>query len=114
MPTISKILAGTGEFGNNCPRRAEDTELIVSEMVDATGRVMNQLEIDPNTPKKDIEEQYQRERDAVTHLNQMHAKYRILNDDYIYTAVLFVTEPVSWVNRFEWRKLDVREINVKY
>lgn len=114
MPTISKILASTGEFSDeNVARRAEDTDLVLGEIVETYGRIQKQLQSNPNTPKKDIEAQYQRPIDSVHRLNELHGKYPILNDDFIYTLTLFVFEPVSWINRYEWRQLDVREENVR-
>ncbi|GAA5808741.1 hypothetical protein MFLAVUS_002136 [Mucor flavus] len=112
VPTISKILASTGEFSDeNVARRAEDTDLVLGEIVETYGRIQKQLQSNPNTPKKDIEAQYQRPIDSVHRLNELHGKYPILNDDFIYTLTLFVFEPVSWINRYEWRQLDVREEN---
>jgi hypothetical protein len=114
IPTISKILAGTGELGKRCPRRVEDTELILGEMLHTYSRIQKQLKINPNTPKEDIEAQWLRPQEATARLNEIHGNYTILNDDYLYTAALFVTEPQSWINRFDWRKLDVRESNVSF
>lgn len=42
-------------------------------------------------------------------MNELHGKYNILNGDYIYTLSLFTDEPVNWINRYEWRQLDIRE-----
>lgn len=36
----------------------------------------------------------------------------VLNNDYIYTLPLFIFEPISWINRYDWRQLNKREINV--
>jgi hypothetical protein len=44
----------------------------------------------------------------------IHAKYNTRNGDFNYTLSLFLSEPMSWINRYEWRKLDEREINVSY
>jgi hypothetical protein len=114
VPTISKILACTGEFGNDVKvaRRAEDTDLIICEVVEIYGRVQKQLEKDSNTPKNDISFQYDRSTQSIDRLNELHAKYPILNGDYLYTLSLFVFVPISWINRFEWRELDEREVNV--
>lgn len=115
VPSISKLLAGTNEFSGGMEhslRRTEDTALLLSELTEIHGRVQNQLEKNPTTPKKDIEYQQQRSLDSIERLNELHGKYPILNGDYLYTLALFVFEPISWINRFEWRQLDQREINV--
>lgn len=93
-------------------RRAEDTELLIRELTENHGRIQNQLNENPETSKKDIKAQAQRSVDAIKRLNELHSKYPILNGDYLYTLTLFVFEPISWVNRFEWRELDEREVNV--
>lgn len=76
VPTISKILACTGEFGNDVKvaRRAEDTDLIICEVVEIYGRVQKQLEKDSNTPKNDISFQYDRSTQSIDRLNELHAK----------------------------------------
>jgi hypothetical protein len=114
IPTISKLLAATNEFGRNCPRWTEDTGLILSEIVDTYGRIQKQLIINPDTPKQDIDLQWKRPEEALRRLNEIHGKYNILNDDYIYTLSLFIFEPVSCFNRYDWRTLDEREFNVSW
>ena len=66
----------------------------------------------PNTPEKDIQAQKQRATVALERLNELHGKYPIKNDDYLYTLALFICEPIEWITRYEWRKPDPREINV--
>ncbi|KAI9275163.1 hypothetical protein EDC94DRAFT_509322 [Helicostylum pulchrum] len=114
IPSISKLLAATGEFSKACSRRIEDTQLILYEMLDTCGRINKQLEANPITPQQDIDDQCKREKEATDRLNTIHGKYTISNDDYIYTAALIVLEPIHWINRYEWRKLDIREINALY
>lgn len=97
---------------DRCPRRAEDTELILSEIIDAFPRIQNEMRHNPHISEKDIDKQYQRRDAAINRLNTIHGKYPISNDDYLYTLVLFVAEPIRWINKWEWRKLDIREINV--
>lgn len=115
VPSISKILAGTNEFSGGMERsirRTEDTALLISELNETYGRVQNQLKKDPTTSKENIEKQQHRHSEAIQRMNELHGKYPILNGDYLYTLALFVFEPISWINRYEWRQLDEREINV--
>lgn len=106
-------MVATGEFKKDCTRRAEDTELVLMEITETHSRIQKQLGKDPNTPEEDIKAQWKRPDIALTRLNELHGKYNILNDDYLYTLSLFIFEPVSWINRYEWRQLDEREINVR-
>lgn len=57
-------------------------------------------------------EQRGRAKIAIERLNEIHGKYQILNGDYLYTLSLFIIQPVKWVNRYGWRKLDPLEENV--
>ncbi|KAI7893430.1 uncharacterized protein EV154DRAFT_561424 [Mucor mucedo] len=110
-PSVSKLLVSTREFMDRCPRRAEDTELILSEIIDAYPRIQNEIRCNPNISEKDINKQYQRREASINRLNELHGKYPISNEDYLYTLTLFVNEPIRWLNNWEWRKLDIREIN---
>ncbi|KAG2234430.1 hypothetical protein BDF21DRAFT_357072 [Thamnidium elegans] len=110
-PSVSKLLVSTRQFIDECPRRAEDTELILSEIIDAYPRIQNEMRHNPHLSQKDIKKQYERREASLNRLNELHGKYPISNDDYLYTLVLFVLEPIRWINSWEWRKLDIREIN---
>ncbi|KAI9473456.1 MAG: hypothetical protein EXX96DRAFT_578039 [Benjaminiella poitrasii] len=111
MPSVSKLLVSTREFLDRCPRRAEDTELILSEIIDPYPRIQNELRCNPHITEKEITKQYERRENAINRLNELHGKYPISDEDYLYTLVLFVVEPIRWINNWEWRKLDIREIN---
>lgn len=113
-PSVSKLLVSTREFLDRCPRRAEDTELILSEIIDAYPRIQNEMLQNPHISEKDICKQYERREASINRLNELHGKYNISNDDYLYTLVLFVAEPIRWINSWEWRKLDIREVNVSF
>ncbi|KAK4520456.1 uncharacterized protein ATC70_007968 [Mucor velutinosus] len=110
-PSVSKLLVSTREFLDRCPRRAEDTELILSEIIDAYPRIQNEMRNNPHISEKDICQQYERREASINRLNELHGKYNISNDDYLYTLVLFVAEPIRWINNWEWRTLDIREVN---
>ena len=113
VPTVSKILLSTREFEKAPLRRAEDTELILSEIIDVFPRIQNQLMKNQVVTTKEKIKQYERAELSIHRLNELHGKYPILNDDYIFTVALFVDEPIRWINTFEWRPLDIREINVR-
>ncbi|KAI8992143.1 hypothetical protein BDF20DRAFT_909817 [Mycotypha africana] len=110
-PSVSKLLVSTREFLDHCSRRAEDTELILSEIIDPYPRIQNELRNNPNISGKEITKQYERREASIKRLNELHGKYPISNEDYLYTLVLFVAEPIRWINSWEWRKLDIREVN---
>lgn len=47
-------------------------------------------------------------------MNYIHSRYikagKISNEDLLYTLSVFITEPVSWIARYEWRSLSDMEI----
>ncbi|KAI9258117.1 hypothetical protein BDA99DRAFT_561546 [Phascolomyces articulosus] len=114
VPTISKLLYATGEFTRNTRKRAEDTELILMEMADGYGHIEQAKRKNANLPQAEVDEQCQRQKQALKRLNEIHGKYNILNGDYLYTLSLFIVEPIKWVNRYEWRQLEQLEINAIY
>src|SRR5687767_7475550 len=79
----------------NASRRYEDTSLLIGEF----------LIHDPRE---------QRTADAIARMNYLHGPYlksgKITNDDLLYTLSVFITEPISWINRFEWRQVTDLEI----
>lgn len=42
-------------------------------------------------------------------MNALHSRYRISNDDYLYTLSTFIVEPAAWARKFEWRALTPLE-----
>ncbi|RCH97259.1 hypothetical protein CU097_011421 [Rhizopus azygosporus] len=111
VPSISKLLVATKQFSQDPGRRAEDTALLLAEVVNAFGRIDAKLSVCPDTSLSEIQRQWDRAREALDRINEIHGRYNISNGDYLYTLALFIVEPVEWINKYEWRKLDEREIN---
>ncbi|MEZ0229244.1 MAG: oxygenase MpaB family protein [Planctomycetota bacterium] len=90
VPSISAILARTGEFLERAARRYDDTDLLVSELV---------------------EHGYNSERGcaAIARMNEIHGRFKIANDDFLYVLSTFVYEPIRWNERFGWRPLSGNE-----
>jgi hypothetical protein len=51
---------------------------------------------------------------AISRMNFIHNKYqkagKISNDDMMYTLSVFLTEPVVWIKRMEWRSMTPMEV----
>ena len=90
MPSISSLLARTGEFAARPAKRYDDTELLLSEPLE------NGLDS-------------ARGRAAISRINEMHGHYRIANDDMIYVLGTFVLEPIRWLDRFGRRAMTPHE-----
>lgn len=52
---------------------------------------------------------------AISRMNYLHSPYiknrQISNADLLYTLSVFITEPISWIERYEWRSLTDMEIS---
>ncbi|MCT9007368.1 oxygenase MpaB family protein [Streptomyces rhizosphaerihabitans] len=90
VPRISRLLDRTQEFERAGQKRYDDKVLIAHEMV------------------RDGMESEQA-RAAARHLNRIHGRYRIPNDDYLYVLATTVVGPKRWIDRYGWRALSEQE-----
>ncbi|KAF9176620.1 hypothetical protein BGZ51_000226, partial [Haplosporangium sp. Z 767] len=111
IPSISKILASTKQFATSCLKRAEDTSLILMEMNEGYSRDMRRTMIEGKVDEKERLNDERRAEIATERLNFIHGHYNIKQEDYLYTLALFILEPPSFIDRFEWRPLTELEEN---
>jgi hypothetical protein len=81
IPSISGLLARTGEFTRRARKRYDDTELLLAEVGEngfATERAAA----------------------AMSRINEMHGRFRIANDDYLYVLSTFVFNPIDWMANY--------------
>lgn len=90
IPRISALLDRTGEFRDRAQKRYDDTDIIVSEL---------------------MEWGYDSERGkrALRRLNQIHGRFAIANEDFLYVLSTFIYEPIRWNERFGWRSMCEEE-----
>jgi hypothetical protein len=90
VPSIAALLDQTGEFERAAQKRYDDTDIIVSEL---------------------IERGYDSERGraALRRMNQLHGRFAIANEDFLYVLSTFIYEPIRWNQRFGWRLLCEQE-----
>ncbi len=84
VPTIAAVLAPTGEFTERSRKRYDDTDLLISTFVEHGH--------DSRTG-----------RDAIRRMNQIHGRFAIANEDFVYVLSTLVLEPFRWNARFGWR-----------
>jgi hypothetical protein len=89
-PATSALLAQTGEFTQRAQKRYDDTDLILSEI---------------------LEHGYDSERGraALRRMNRLHGRFAISNDAFLYVLSTFIYEPVRWNARFGWRPMVEQE-----
>lgn len=90
IPSIAKILDKTKQFENFGQKRYDDTAILLGEFLE------NGTESESG-------------RAAIRRLNQIHKKYPISNEDFLYTLSTFIYEPVRWNLRFGWRRGSEKE-----
>lgn len=85
-PSISRLLDQTGEFAERPQKRYDDTDLLISEI---------------------LEWGYESDRgkEAIARMNAIHGRFEITNQDFLYVLSTFVFEPIRWNERFGWRKM---------
>lgn len=97
IPTISGLLVATKEFSSqeNASRRYADTGVLIQEF---TGH----------------HPQSERAIKAIARMNYIHGNYqkagKISIDDLLYTLSVFITEPITWAKKYEWRPMTEMEI----
>ncbi|AXY50109.1 L-aspartate oxidase [Rhodococcus ruber] len=90
VPSISALLARTGEFEHRPQKRYDDTAILMSELVE------HGYDSD-------------RGRESLRNVNRMHGRYSIDNDDMLYVLSTFVYDPIDWIDRYGWRRLHPHE-----
>lgn len=90
IPTIGGLLDSSGEFHRTSQKRYDDTDLLISTM----------LEDGYDEPSGHA---------ALRRMNQIHRRFPITNDDYLYVLSTFVFEPIRWNARFGWRRMVEQE-----
>lgn len=84
VPSISKLLAKTGELTRRPQKRYDDTEIIMYTLAE--------YGYDSDLGRK-----------ALRRMNQMHGQFSISNDDMLYVLTTFIYEPTRWIERYGWR-----------
>src|SRR5579885_2176750 len=86
VPSIAELLASTHEFTERPQKRYDDTQILISAFCE--------LGYDSDFGKR-----------AIRRMNQIHGRFEIANDDFLYVLSTMVFEPIRWNARFGWRPL---------
>jgi hypothetical protein len=90
VPSISELLDRTGEFQHRAQKRYDDTDLIVSELMEHGCAS-------------------ERGKRALRRMNQLHGRFQISNNDFLYVLSTFIFEPIRWNAQFGWRHMCDQE-----
>jgi hypothetical protein len=86
VPSIAELLASTGEFTERGQKRYDDTDLLIS--------AFSEDGWDGPLGKR-----------ALRRMNQIHGRFEIANEDFLYVLSAMVLEPQRWNARFGWRRM---------
>ncbi|HEY8569875.1 oxygenase MpaB family protein [Microbulbifer sp.] len=89
-PSISGLLARTGEFTSNGQKRYDDTSLLMLQL----------LRFGYDSPEG---------RSALQRINRTHGYFSIRNEDYLFVLSTFMLDPIDWIQRYGWRRLSENE-----
>ena len=92
---ISRLLDQTGEFGARPQKRYDDTDLIISQIYISGYESPEGLA-------------------AIRRMNQQHGRFAIEAEEMRYVLSTFVLEPIRWLDRFGWRRLEPVEREAQY
>lgn len=95
VPSIAELLDRTGQFKKAGQKRYDDTSLLIAEIT---------------------EHGYDSERGraAIRRMNQLHRRYDISNEDYLYVLSTFIFEPIRWNPILSWRPSTDHENRANY
>ncbi|MGH2734800.1 MAG: oxygenase MpaB family protein [Actinomycetota bacterium] len=86
VPSIAQLLGSTGEFVERAFKRYDDTDLLISSFAEHGHSA-------------------EAGRAAIRRTNQIHGRFEIDNEDFLYVLSTLVFEPVRWNARFGWRPM---------
>lgn len=90
VPFSSETLVKSRQFEKFAQKRYDDTRLILAEILESG------LESE-------------RGRAAIRLMNQIHSRFNISNEEFLYVMTTFIFEPMRWNKRFGWRPLSENE-----
>lgn len=84
VPHTSRILQASRQFDQQGQKRYDDTTLLLAGIAE-----------------HGYDSEYGRK--AIARMNELHGRWNIKNDDFLYVLSTFVYEPVRWHERYGWR-----------
>lgn len=91
VPRMARLLVRTGEMEGRPAKRAQDTGLILYELIAAGLHSERGLTL-------------------VRSMNRMHRSWPIEEEDFRYVLAAFMVVPIRWIEDWGWRRLDTVEV----
>jgi hypothetical protein len=84
VPSIATLLDSTHEFTERTQKRYDDTQVLIS--------AFTEFGYESDFGKR-----------AIRRMNQIHGRFEIANDDFLYVLSTMIYEPIRWNARYGWR-----------
>ncbi|KIJ55505.1 hypothetical protein M422DRAFT_151540 [Sphaerobolus stellatus SS14] len=98
IESVAKLLLQTGQL---------KSPEALSKRLNDTGTLIFTWMTNPITmPRERGEPSYVADpRGAIANarVNYLHSKYKIPNEDFLYNLALFISTPIQWITKFDWR-----------
>ncbi|KAA1470820.1 hypothetical protein DENSPDRAFT_836710 [Dentipellis sp. KUC8613] len=106
IPSISELLVNTGQLSqlDAIAKRHVDTGIMIE-----TWTSCPLSKISPSEKPQDLSSLDPRAYLAIARVNWLHRKYKISNDDFLYTLSMFVIGPIRGAEAWGWRTLSPLE-----
>ena len=88
--SVARVLAATRQFERHGQKRYDDTQLLINRFVESGW-----------------DGEYGRR--AIARMNEIHARYAIANDDFLFVLWTFIDFPLRWARDFAWRPFTDHE-----
>ncbi|THH07284.1 hypothetical protein EW146_g9366 [Bondarzewia mesenterica] len=104
IPSIARLLSQTGELttARNMTKRSTDTAILISSFV------MCPL-VGPHSGAEHDDDADPRGSLSIARMNWLHGRYRISNNDMLYTLAQFIFEPMRFTELYDWRPFSAEE-----
>jgi hypothetical protein len=88
--SVSRLLDRTGEFSRRGQKRYDDTQILINQFIESGW--------DGELGQR-----------AIARINEIHGRYRIPNDDYLFVLWTFIAFPIAWCKDYAWRAFTPHE-----
>lgn len=113
IPSISKLLGASKHSRTKTftSKRYADTQILVSTWFGCPISGFHSPSSKDQPPRSMTDP---RAMVALSRVNWLHSRYKISNDDYLYTLSIFVLEPANWAKLYGWRPFSPLECYASY
>jgi mpaB/rubber oxygenase-like protein len=88
--SVARLLDRTGEFQKHGQKRYDDTQILIGQFIESGW--------DGDVGAR-----------AIARMNEIHRRFSIPNDDFLFVLWTFIDFPIRWADEFAWRPFTAHE-----